>query len=107
MGLTATSYTAPLWPMNFYGLEFGLNPHVIIILSVDDEINCFKFGLNITYVILSLWPLKDLISYGAKSDVSECRYSESDYFVVIFWFLYLQYLNFKSISNFYTLLLND
>ena len=62
VGFTATSYTAPLCPMNFYGRELGLKPQVIIMPSVDEDINCLRFGLNKTWVILSLWPLNDLMS---------------------------------------------
>ena len=48
VGLTATSYTDPLCPKNFEGLEFGVKPHVMIVPSVDDDTTCLKLGLNTT-----------------------------------------------------------
>jgi hypothetical protein len=43
-GLTATSVTGPLWPMNLLGLAFGRRPHAKISPSLDEEMTCLRLG---------------------------------------------------------------
>ena len=64
-GLTATSQTGPVCPMNLLGLALGLRPQAKIRPSLEQEMTCFKDGWKIALETFSLWPWRTFKTEGS------------------------------------------
>ena len=84
-GFTATSVTGPVWPMNLFGLALGRNPQAKISPSLDAEITCFKLGMKMHLVTLSLCPYKALSKVGSTVELESIA-MRSGFFMIEFKF---------------------